>query len=59
MKHAYFILSIIVNPNANTSIFVLRKHSRASSGLFTIGSFSLKEVLSTIGTPVRFLNSHI
>ena len=35
------------------SIFVLRKQSRASCGLQTTGSFSLNDVLSTIGTPVR------
>jgi hypothetical protein len=31
---------------------VRRKQSIASSGLHTTGSFSLKLVLSTIGTPV-------
>lgn len=33
------------------SIFVRRKQSRACSGVFTMGSFSLKEVLSRMGTP--------
>ena len=42
-------------PRTKTSIFVLRKQSRASSGLQTTGSFSLNEVLSTIGTEVREL----
>ena len=32
---------------------VRRKQSRASAGVLTIGSFSLNEVLSTMGTPVR------
>ena len=38
----------------NQSIhFSLRKQSKASSGLLTIGSFSLKEVFKTIGTLVN------
>ena len=32
---------------------VRRKQSSACSGVSTIGSFSLNEVLSSIGTPVR------
>jgi hypothetical protein len=32
---------------------VLKMHSRASSGLKTIGSFSLKEVFKRIGTFVN------
>lgn len=36
------------------SMLVLRKQSSASAGVLTIGSFSLNEVLRTIGTPVRF-----
>jgi hypothetical protein len=32
---------------------VRRKQSNASTGLQTTGSFSLNEVFSTIGTPVR------
>jgi putative transposase len=36
---------------------VRRKQSSASSGVQTIGSFSLNEVLSTIGTPVSSLNA--
>src|SRR6516225_10463814 len=43
----------ITLPRTNLSIFVLRKQSNASSGLQTTGSFSLKDVLSTIGMPVR------
>ena len=35
-----------------TSIFVLKKQSIASFGLLTMGSFSLKEVLSRSGSPV-------
>lgn len=34
------------------SILVLKKHSKASSGEFTMGSFSLKEVFNKTGTPV-------
>ena len=37
----------------STSIRVRRKQSSASSGRQTTGSFSLNEVFSTIGTPVR------
>ena len=37
-----------------TSMFVLRKQSIASFGVITIGSFSLKEVLSKIGTLVNW-----
>ena len=43
----------IVLPITKTSILVRRKQSSASSGRQTTGSFSLNEVLSTIGTPVR------
>ena len=39
-------------PRTSTSILVRRKQSSASAGRQTTGSFSLKEVLSTIGTPV-------
>src|SRR2546426_12474109 len=39
-------------PNTKISILVRRKQSNASSGLQTTGSFSLKEVLRTMGTPV-------
>ena len=38
---------------------VLLKQSNAWFGVRTIGSFSLKEVLRTIGTPVILLNSFI
>ncbi len=31
---------------------VRRKQPRASSGVFTIGSFSLNEVFNSMGTPV-------
>ena len=44
--------SMKVSPSTSTSILVRRKQSIASSGLHTTGSFSLKLVLSTIGTPV-------
>ena len=44
--------SISVSPSTSTSILVRRKQSSASSGWHTTGSFSLKVVLSTIGTPV-------
>src|SRR5207253_1521482 len=43
--------SMKVSPRTSTSILVRRKQSIASSGLHTTGSFSLKLVLSTIGTP--------
>ena len=46
-----YLLTIHV-PRTRTSILVRRKHSRASRGWQTTGSFSLKLVLSTIGTPV-------
>jgi hypothetical protein len=42
----------IVSPITITSIRVRRKQSSASFGSHTTGSFSLNEVLSTIGTPV-------
>src|SRR5579862_6821335 len=48
-----------VSPSTKTSIFVRRKQSSASSGRHTTGSFSLNEVLSTIGTPVRRSNASI
>src|SRR6267143_182532 len=41
------------SPRTRASICVRRKQSIASSGRQTIGSLSLKEVLSTTGTPVR------
>ena len=44
--------AIITLPKTNLSILVLRKQSNASSGLQTTGSFSLKDVLSSIGIPV-------
>src|SRR5262249_35804556 len=49
----------IVSPITRTSIFVRRKQSRASLGLHTTGSFSLNEVLSTIGTCVMSRNFSI
>ena len=51
--------SIKVSPRTRTSILVRRKQSIASSGLQTTGSFSLKLVLSTMGTPVRSRNDCI
>src|SRR5947208_3282607 len=51
--------SIKVYPRTSTSILVRSKQSIASSGLHTTGSFSLKLVLSTIGTPVMALNASI
>ena len=41
------------SPSISKSIRVRRKQSKASSGRQTTGSFSLKEVFSTIGSPVR------
>ena len=40
------------SPITSTSILVRRKQSSASAGVQTTGSFSLKLVFSTIGTPV-------
>src|SRR5690242_6871311 len=40
-------------PAASTSIRVRRKQSIACAGVFTTGSFSLKDVFSRTGTPVR------
>src|SRR3981189_3066447 len=51
LRIAHF-LQINVFPKTSRSIFVRRKQSSASSGSHTTGSFSLKEVLRTIGTPV-------
>src|SRR5260221_10562447 len=39
-------------PSASTSIFVLREQLRASGGVVTMGSCSLKLVFSTSGTAV-------
>ena len=47
-----FGLEMILFPMTSRSIFVLRKQSNASCGLQTTGSFSLKDVFRTIGTPV-------
>tara|TARA_B110000196_G_scaffold228565_1_gene197237 strand:- start:43 stop:216 length:174 start_codon:yes stop_codon:yes gene_type:complete len=52
-------LVIIQFSKTKQSMDVLLKQSKAWSGLRTIGSFSLKEVLSIIGTPVNLLNSLI
>src|SRR6185369_2667232 len=46
-------------PRYSTSIFVLRKHSIASCGVQTIGSFSLNDVLRITGTPVNASKSEI
>src|SRR4030043_1069255 len=57
----YLIYFPVTKKDSKTiaSIFVRRKHWRASSGVLTMGSFSFNEVLSTMGTPVRFLNSEM
>ena len=44
---------MVWRPITSTSMRVRRKQSSASSGRSTIGSFSLNEVLSSTGTPVR------
>ena len=44
-------LSITIFPITIISIFVLAKQAYASVGVFTMGSFSLNEVLRRIGTP--------
>src|SRR4051812_947945 len=41
------------SPSTRASIFVRRKQSSACFGVHTTGSFSLNDVFSTIGTPVR------
>src|SRR5213079_1335934 len=51
--------AIRVSPRTRTSIRVRRKQSMASSGLQTTGSFSLKLVFSTMGTPVMSRNDWI
>ena len=40
-------------------MFVRKKQSKASAGRQTTGSFSLKEVFKTIGTPVRAAKASI
>lgn len=52
-------LSTTIFSITSISISVLKKQSRASRGEFTIGSFSLKEVFSKMGTPVFFLKASI
>src|SRR5690242_16574992 len=52
-------LEMTIFPSTSTSILVRRKQASASSGLHTTGSFSLNEVLSSMGTPVIFLNASI
>ena len=56
---AHALRSITVSPSTSMSIFVRRKQSSASSGLQTIGSFSLNDVFSTIGTPVSRWNARM
>src|ERR1044072_5213265 len=46
-------------PTYSTSIFVFLKHSIASCGVQTIGSFSLNDVLRITGTPVSSAKSEI
>lgn len=53
------VLSTKMSPSTSTSIFVLRKQSIASSGRQTTGSFSLKDVFSTSGTPVSASNARM
>lgn len=53
--HAY--LSMIQFSSTSISILVRRKQSSASAGVFTMGSFSLKDVLSKIGIPVFCLKA--
>lgn len=50
---------ISTSPSTSRSMRVRRKQSRAWAGVQTIGSFSLNEVLSTIGTPVRSAKARI
>src|SRR5207245_11702147 len=53
VAHAIPVRETMRLPSTRTSIRVRRKQSSASSGLQTTGSFSLNEVLRTMGTPVR------
>ena len=55
---AYWRTRILL-PSTKTSILVRKKQSSASAGLQTMGSFSLKEVLRTIGTSVSWRNASI
>lgn len=50
---AYCGRKITRSPNTRQSMFVRTKQSSASAGVQTIGSLSLNDVFSTIGTPVR------
>jgi len=59
LGHPQPVRATIVSPNTSTSIRVRKKHSKASTGLHTTGSFSLNEVFSTIGTPVRSTKASI
>src|SRR5712691_3707110 len=54
-----FLRDTTKSPSTSTSIFVRIKQSSASSGRHTTGSFSLKEVFNTMGTPVSELNASI
>src|SRR2546426_9061558 len=49
----------IVFPTTSASMRVRRKQASACAGVSTIGSFSLKLVLRSTGTPVIFSNSRI
>jgi hypothetical protein len=53
------VRDIITLPSTKRSIRVRRKQSSASCGRQTTGSFSLNDVLSSIGTPVRSVNASI
>ena len=55
----YASREMTVLPITSISILVRRKQSSASSGRQTIGSFSLNDVLSTSGIPVRSRNASI
>ena len=55
---AYWRTRILLS-STKTSILVRKKQSSASAGLQTMGSFSLKEVLRTIGTSVSWRNASI
>src|SRR3954464_9880751 len=49
----------VCRPMTSTSMWVRRKQSSASAGRSTIGSFSLKDVFSSMGTPLTRSNALI
>jgi hypothetical protein len=56
---SFYSLFTIIFSITSISIWVRKKQSSASDGLFTMGSFSLKEVFNSKGIPVFCLNASI